>query len=120
MHPGPTTGSTLLLAAAALVAPAFGAASPLDAASEPAVMPMEDYLGFLAQVSPAAHAGARAYLDAHRRRCGRNVTSGELRAAMAIGTGDPALMAMIRASHLRDAASLARAELRIPCRRARP
>jgi hypothetical protein len=83
-------------------------------------MPMQDYLGLLAQIAPAAHVGARAYLDAHRRRCGRDLTTAELRAAMSVGNGDPVLMAMIRASHLQDPSSLKRLDGQIACRRAAP
>jgi hypothetical protein len=111
---------SLLLAAAALFALAGVRASPVEARNSVIEIPMEDYLGLVAQISPAAHAGARAYLDAHRRRCGREVTTGELRAAMAGGSGDPVLMAMIRASHDRDAATLARLGAQIPCRKAAP
>lgn len=83
-------------------------------------MPIEDYLGLLAQIAPAAQSGARAYLDAHRRRCGRDLTSAELRAAMAAGVGDPVLMSMIRSSHLQDAASLTRLAAQVACRRTGP
>lgn len=112
-------GIRLLAAAAALAAPVLADAQP-DPPAATAQMPMDDYLGLLAKVSPAAHAGARAYLDAHRRRCGRPLTSAELRAAMAVGSGEPILMAMIRASHLQDAPALARLEARIACTRVAP
>jgi hypothetical protein len=52
----------------------------------------------------AAEAGARDYLAAFARRCGRPLTPAELRRAMADGDGDPALMALIRANHLGDTA----------------
>ena len=70
-------------------------------------MPLADYLGLLAQISPAAHQGAQAYLQAFQQRCGRQVPTVELRRAMADGDGDPVLMDMIRASHLRDSTALA-------------
>jgi hypothetical protein len=46
-------------------------------------MPLADYLGLLAQISPAAHEGAQAYLQAFQQRCGRPVRTAELRRAMA-------------------------------------
>ena len=65
-------------------------------------VPLADYLALLQQISPAAEAGARDYLGAFARRCGRALTPTELRRAMADGDGDPALMALIRANHLGD------------------
>jgi hypothetical protein len=80
-------------------------------------MPMEDYLALLERIAPAAHDGARAYRRAWQQRCGRSLTTGELRVAMAVGEGDPVLMGMIRASHLRDSASVAGLATRIDCTR---
>lgn len=71
-------------------------------------MPTADYLALLEQISPAALAGARAYLQAVQHRCGRSLPTAELRRAMSEGDGDPVLMAMIRASHLRDTTALGR------------
>ena len=65
-------------------------------------VPLADYLALLRQIAPAAEAGARDYLAAFARRCGRPLTPAELRRAMADGDGDPALMALIRANHLGD------------------
>ena len=62
-------------------------------------VPMDDYLGLLAQISPAAREGAQGYLQAFQRRCGRALTTQELRRAMSDGDGDPVLMGMIRANH---------------------
>ena len=67
-------------------------------------VPLADYLALLRQIAPAAEAGARDYLAAFARRCGRPLTPAELRRAMADGDGDPALMALIRANHLGDTA----------------
>ena len=67
-------------------------------------VPLADYLALLQQIAPAAEAGARDYLAAFARRCGRPLTPAELRRAMADGDGDPALMALIRANHLGDTA----------------
>ncbi len=65
-------------------------------------MPLSDYLGLLRQISPAAEEGARTYLAALQRRCGRNLRTEDLRQAISQGDGDPVLMGLIRASHLRD------------------
>ena len=65
-------------------------------------VPLADYLALLRQIAPAAEAGARDYIAAFARRCGRPLTPAELRRAMADGDGDPALMALIRANHLGD------------------
>jgi len=62
-------------------------------------VPMNDYLGLLAQISPAAREGAQGYLQAFQRRCGRALTPHELRRAVSDGDGDPVLMGMIRANH---------------------
>ena len=62
-------------------------------------VPMDDYLGLLAQISPAAREGAQSYLQAFQRRCGRALTTQELRRAVSDGGGEPILMGMIRANH---------------------
>lgn len=67
-------------------------------------VPLADYLALLRQIAPAAEAGARDYLAAFARRCGRPLTPAELRRAIADGDGDPALMGLIRANHLGDTA----------------
>lgn len=85
------------------------------ARAQPIEMPMGDYLGLLAQISPAAREGAEAYLQAHRQRCGRVLSTTALRQALSEGTGDPVLIGMMRASQLRDAAGLAALSLRVPC-----
>ncbi len=83
--------------------------------AQAAEMPMGDYLGLLAQISPAAREGAEAYLQAHRQRCGRVLSTTALRRALSDGTGDPVLIGMMRASQQRDAAGLAALSLRVPC-----
>ena len=91
-----------------------------SAASAPSVaddIPMADYLGLLAQIAPAAEEGARAYLQAYQQRCGRQLATADLRRAMSDGDGDPMLMSMIRASHLRDSATLAQLGQRFTCER---
>lgn len=97
----------------ALTCGAAGAAPPSVADD----IPMADYLGLLAQIAPAAEEGARAYLQAYQQRCGRQLATTDLRRAMSDGDGDPMLMAMIRASHLRDSANLAQLAQRIACER---
>ena len=62
-------------------------------------VPMADYLGLLAQISPAAREGAQGYLQAFQWRCRRSLTTQELRRAVSDGDGDPVLMGMIRANH---------------------
>ena len=107
-------------AAAFSVALACVAAGAAPAAAPPFVaddIPMADYLGLLAQIAPAAEEGARAYLQAYQQRCGRQLATADLRRAMSDGDGDPMLMAMIRASHLRDSATLAQLGQRIACER---
>ena len=93
--------------------PLVGAALPNPPGSPPSTqgtqisdnnMPLADYLGLLRQIAPAAETGARDYLAAFARRCGRALTPAELRRAMADGDGDPVLMALIRANHLGDTA----------------
>lgn len=97
-------------------APTHAQTAPL-AAAPPITddMPLADYLGLLAQISPAAHQGAQAYLQALQQRCGRPVRTAELRRAMAEGDGDPVLMGMIRASHLRDSNALNQLGQRVTC-----
>ncbi len=64
---------------------------------------LNDYLLLLGQIAPAAQMGAQDYLQAYAQRCGRRLDVTELRKALADGDGDPVLMAMIRARHLRAA-----------------
>jgi hypothetical protein len=102
----------------ALIAAAVGAGAGMAKAGAEAItddMPMPDYLGLLAQISPAAQRGAQAYLLAFEQRCGRPLQTAQLRQAMAEGDGDPVLMAMIRASHLRDTSALGPLGQRIRC-----
>ena len=80
-------------------------------------MPMADYLGLLARIAPAAEEGARHYLLAFQHRCGRPLATADLRRAMSDGDGDPVLMAMIRASHLRDTVALTRLGPSVACDR---
>lgn len=80
-------------------------------------VPLDVYLGALAQISPAAREGASAYLDAYRRRCGRPLRTIELRQAVVEGGGDPVLMAMMRAAALRDTTTLQRLPNSISCAR---
>jgi hypothetical protein len=68
-------------------------------------MPLADYLDLLRQIAPAAEAGARDYLAAFERRCGRALTTSELRRAMSEGDGDPVLMGLIRSNYRGDTAA---------------
>ena len=88
------------------------ARGPIPVAAQ---MPMEDYLGLLRQIAPAAERGARQYLAAIRLKCSRNLGSDELRIALGQDSGDPQLLELIRASHLRDEAARERAVRQIRC-----
>jgi len=68
-------------------------------------MPLADYLELLQQIAPAAEEGTKTYLAAFHQRCGRTLSTVELRRAMTQGEGDPVLMGLIRASHLKDASA---------------
>ncbi len=92
-----TLGALTLANACAQTSPAQGNLASADD------MPLADYLGLLRQIAPAAEDGAKAYLAAFRQRCGRTVSTAELRRAISDGQGDPVLMGLIRASQLRDA-----------------
>ncbi|MBX3642074.1 MAG: hypothetical protein KF720_03275 [Rubrivivax sp.] len=101
-----------------LIAAAVGTGAGMATAGVEAIthdIPMPDYLGLLNQISPAAQRGAQAYLLAFEQRCGRPLRTAQLRQAMADGGGDPVLMAMIRASHLRDTSALGPLGQRIRC-----
>jgi len=96
--------SALLVTALALAAGLLTNGSRAQTASSVAAtqaddVPMDDYLGLLAQISPAAREGAQGYLQAFQRRCGRVLTTQELRRAVSDGDGEPVLMGMIRANH---------------------
>jgi hypothetical protein len=103
----------LVLACAVLIAAAVQA-QPTSAPSASEI-PMADYLALLAQIAPAAREGTEAYLQAFQQRCGRTLTTAELRRAMSEGNGDPVLMALIRASQLRNAKALAELGQRLEC-----
>ncbi|UEC01779.1 hypothetical protein [Burkholderia vietnamiensis] len=95
--------------------PAFG---PLPASSASAPtddMPLADYLGLLQQIAPSAESGARVYVAAVRLRCRRELTTAELRQAIAEGEGNPILMGLIRAVHLKDTAARDRLIGQLPC-----
>ena len=96
--------SALLVTALALAAGLLTNGSRAQTASSVTAtqaddVPMDDYLGLLAQISPAAREGAQGYLQAFQRRCGRVLTTQELRRAVSDGDGEPVLMGMICANH---------------------
>ena len=107
------------LAAEAQTNPAFGPLAADSSASAvsgpPGDMPMADYLGLLKQIAPSAESGARTYLAAVRLRCGRTLSTDELRQAGSDGEGNPALMGLIRAAHQNDAAARAHLVAQLPC-----
>ena len=88
-----------------------------DAAVIEGDMPIESYLSLLFQVAPAARDGAEAYMAAFRKRCGRALQTVELRRAFAEASGDPTLMAMVRAAHQKDTAAVQRLGASIACPR---
>lgn len=96
--------------------PGHQASAPVTQGVQPSDnVPLADYLALLRQIAPAAEAGARDYLAAFARRCGRTLTPTELRRAMADGDGDPALMELIRANHLGDTAGREQLVKQIRC-----
>ena len=110
----------VVLAVASTTLPVWGQTSPArgalpnsDAYADE--MPLDDYLGLLQRIAPAAEAGARAYLAAFQQRCGRPMRTSELRHALSQGDGDPVLLGLIRASHLRDAAGEAQWAQQVRC-----
>lgn len=103
-----TTAS--MLASAALMAQEVPVISADD-------VPLDTYLFALGQISPAAREGAEAYMEAFRARCGRAMHTVELRRAVAEGSGNPTLMAMMRAAHTRDAATLKQLSGAVACPR---
>lgn len=97
--------------------PAFGPLSAAPGQDTSGDMPLADYLGLLKQIAPAAESGARTYLGALRLRCGRRLTTAELRQAVSEGEGNPALMGLIRAAHQKDTAARDRLLAQLPCPR---
>ncbi|HVR48464.1 MAG TPA: hypothetical protein VMS38_01910 [Pseudorhodoferax sp.] len=98
---------------AAQTSPARG---PLPEAAVPADdMPLDDYLGLLRQIAPAAREGALSYLGAMQLRCGQALGTAGLRRAMAQDGGDPVLMGMIRAAQQRDATAQRQLAMQVRC-----
>ena len=110
-----TTGAAL-----AQTSPAFGLLSAAPSQDTSGDMPLADYLGLLKQIAPAAESGARTYLGALQLRCGRVLTTAELRQAVAEGEGNPALMGLIRAAHQKDTVARDRLVAHLPCPRGGP
>ena len=108
------TSHRTALAFAALLAAIATSASGQPLTSEE--MPVEDYLGLLRRIAPAAETGARTYVAAHAARCGHPLSTAALRRAVAEGQGDPALMAMIRAAQAEDQAAMQRLAHAVTCR----
>ncbi|HRO52720.1 MAG TPA: hypothetical protein PK043_06120 [Alicycliphilus sp.] len=103
--------------ALAQTSPAFGPLSAVPSQEASGDIPLADYLGLLKQIAPAAESGARTYLAALRLRCGRALTTAELRQAVSEGKGNPALMGLIRAAHQKDSAARDRLVAQLPCLR---
>jgi len=79
-------------------------------------MPMPDFLALLQQIAPAASEGAKVYLAGHRLRCGRALSTAELRRALAQEGGDPVLMGLIRNSQQQDPVARHQLVRQIHCR----
>lgn len=107
----------IAIVSVALILSASTSFAQSDAMSIRDDVPIDTYLALLAQVAPPARDGAEAYMAAFRSRCGRPMRTVELRRAFAEGSGDPTLMAMIRASHEKDTAALQRLGTNISCPR---
>ncbi|MBS0500486.1 MAG: hypothetical protein JSR74_09160 [Proteobacteria bacterium] len=103
--------------ALAQTSPAFGPLSAAPSQDASGDMPLADYLGLLKQIAPSAESGARTYLAAMQLRCGRALTTAELRQAVSEGEGNPALMGLIRAAHQKDTAARDRLVAQLPCPR---
>jgi len=80
-------------------------------------VPLDSYLELLERIAPAARDGAQAYMSAFKTRCGRDMTTLELRRAIANGDGDPILLGMIRATAAKDPAALHALAERLGCPR---
>lgn len=78
-------------------------------------IPLADYLALLGKIAPAAETGARSYMAAFQLRCGRALTSDELRRAISQDSGDPVLMGFIRAAQVQDITARQRLAERIRC-----
>ena len=109
--------SALLLCMLPMLADPAPAHAQDDAAVIKGDMPIESYLSLLSQVAPAARDGAEAYMAAFRKRCGRALQTVELLRPFAEGSGDPTLMAMVRATHQKDTAAVQRLGATIACPR---
>jgi hypothetical protein len=111
------TRAALLFAMLSILTTPAPAHAQGDAAAIEGDLPIESYLSLLSQVAPAARDGAEAYMAAFRKRCGRGLQTVELRRAFAEGSGDPTLMAMVRATHQKDTAAVQRLGATIACPR---
>ena len=111
------TRAALLLAMLSILTTPAPAHAQSDAAAIEGDLPIESYLSLLSQVAPAARDGAEAYMAAFRKRCGRALQTVELRRAFAEGSGNPTLMAMVRATHQKDTAGVQRLGATIACPR---
>ena len=109
--------SALLLCMLPMLTAQVTAHAQGDAAVIEGDMPIESYLSLLSQVAPAARDGAEAYMAAFRKRCGRALQTVELRRAFSEGSGNPTLMAMVRATHQKDTAAVQRLGATVACPR---
>jgi hypothetical protein len=105
------------LALALAVAAACARPQPPVDADIRSEVPIDEYLVLLERIAPSAREGAEVYMTAFRLRCGRALTTIELRRALTIGSGDPTLIGMIRAAYAGDAAELRRLSSALSCPR---
>ncbi len=91
------------------------ARSPEDSVVD--AIPLADYLALLGKIAPAAETGARSYMVAFQLRCGRPLSTDELRSAVSRDSGDPVLMGFIRAAQVQDITVRQRLAERINCLR---
>lgn len=80
-------------------------------------IPLADYLALLGKIAPAADTGAQSYMAAFQLRCGRALSTDELRRAVSQDNGDPVLMGFIRAAQVQDITAGQRLAERINCPR---
>lgn len=106
--------ATFLLSLILVARCALAQAEPVEFRDD---VPIDTYLAMLTQVAPAARDGAEAYMVAFNARCGRPIRAIELRRAFAEGAGNPVLMKMLRAAHLKDAAAVEQLGKQIVCPR---
>lgn len=75
---------------------------------------LNGYLELLEQITPAARAGAEAYLRTYRGRCGHDLPTVELRRLMS--AGDSVVLKMVQSAHYGQPDLQRTAEQQLMCR----